>query len=250
MTGYVYPFGPKATVGRIDQGQDFGGTGVIRAIGDARIVRTGAPGWPGGNGVLYKLLNGSYAGKYIFVYEGIRPSVRAGQTVRAGQSIGTLIPGSETGIEIGFADSSGTPISHAEYTEGKETKGGKMMAAFLEKLKGGDGGSGGFISGVKGTVDEALELSVGGVADILAGGGGDTGKAARGAIGGVAGEVIEGLVSLLGVKAAPILLNIGLVGGGAFLAYYGVAHAVGVDHPVGTPVRSAATAVKTSAVAA
>jgi hypothetical protein len=54
----------------------------------------------------------------------------------------------------------------------------------------------------------------------------------------VAGEVLSGLENLLGEKAVPILLNIGLVGGGAFLAYFGVARMVGVDHPVQTPARA------------
>jgi hypothetical protein len=55
----------------------------------------------------------------------------------------------------------------------------------------------------------------------------------------VAGEVISQLADLLGVNAAAILLNIGLVGGGAFLAYYGIARAVGVDKPVVTPLKAA-----------
>jgi hypothetical protein len=42
--GYVSPFrGGEVTTGRIDQGQDFGGTGPVRAIGNARILKVGAP---------------------------------------------------------------------------------------------------------------------------------------------------------------------------------------------------------------
>jgi hypothetical protein len=135
-TGYVYPFTKHAIQGRVDQGVDFGGTGAIFAIGNARILATGAAGWPGGGGVLYMLLDGARKGQVIFVYEGIKVLVRKHDIVKAGQIIGEFIPFSSTGIEIGFADSSGVPLSHAEYTEGKETVHGKEMKAFLENLKG------------------------------------------------------------------------------------------------------------------
>ena len=50
-------------------GVDFAGNGPILAIGNARILATGAPGWPNGGagpagqGVLYKLLDGPKAGR-------------------------------------------------------------------------------------------------------------------------------------------------------------------------------------------
>jgi hypothetical protein len=134
---YVYPFSNKATVGRVDQGQDFGGTGPIYAIGRCRILNVGAIGWPGGGGVLYMLLDGPRAGQVIYVYEGIKVTVRKHDIVKAGHMIGEFIPFSPTGIEIGFANASGVPLSHGEYTEGKETKSGKEMKQFLESLKGG-----------------------------------------------------------------------------------------------------------------
>jgi len=134
-TGYVYPFTSKATIGRIDQGQDFGGTGPIMSPGNAEVVSVGAPGWPGGGGVVLKLLDGARAGHHVFIYEGINVEVRARQIVRAGQRVGTFIPFSSTGIEIGFCDASGVPISHSEYTEGKVTRGGKEMAAWLSHLR-------------------------------------------------------------------------------------------------------------------
>jgi hypothetical protein len=133
--GYVYPFTSKSTVGRIDQGQDFGGTGPIMSPTNAEVVSVGAPGWPGGGGVVLKILDGGRAGQYIYIFEGISVEVRAKQIVRAGQKVGTFIPYSPTGIEIGFCDASGVPISHSEYTEGKVTRGGKEMAAFLSQLK-------------------------------------------------------------------------------------------------------------------
>ena len=133
-SGYQSPF-PHAIKGRIDQGVDYVGQGPINAIGNARILRVGAPGWPNGGagpagqGVLYKLLDGPRAGQIIFVYEGLKVNVRAGQEVVAGQQIGTFYPGSS--IEIGFADSGGVPLAHDQYTEGKVTGWGRRMNDFL-----------------------------------------------------------------------------------------------------------------------
>jgi murein DD-endopeptidase MepM/ murein hydrolase activator NlpD len=130
---YVSPF-LSATTGRIDQGVDFTGVGPIAAVGNARILRTNAPGWPEGGGVLYKLLDGPRAGQIIYVFEGIEATVHAGERVSAGQRIGTFVAGGS--IEMGFANAAGTPLSHGEYVEGKETEAGHEMAAFLNGLGG------------------------------------------------------------------------------------------------------------------
>ncbi|MGH2974961.1 MAG: lytic murein transglycosylase [Solirubrobacterales bacterium] len=135
-TEYVSPF-LSATTGRIDQGVDFTGTGPIAAIGDAEILKVGAPGWPEGGGVLYKLLGGQRAGQIIFVYEGVEATVHAGQHVSAGDQIATFVPGGS--IEMGFADANGTPLSHDEYVEGEETQWGKEMASFLDSIGGASG---------------------------------------------------------------------------------------------------------------
>jgi len=130
---YVTPF-LNATTGRIDQGVDFTGTGPIMAVGDAEILQTGAPGWPEGGGVLYRLTSGSRAGQVIFVNEGIQATVHAGRHVSAGEQIGVFVPGGS--IEMGFADASGTPLSHGEYQEGDETVWGHEMADFLASIGG------------------------------------------------------------------------------------------------------------------
>jgi murein DD-endopeptidase MepM/ murein hydrolase activator NlpD len=137
---YVNPFLSAAT-GRIDQGVDFTGVGPIAAVGDARVLQTGAPGWPEGGGVLYQLLDGPRAGQVIFVFEGVEANVKPGQRVSAGQRIATFVPGGS--IEMGFADAAGTPLSHAEYVEGKETVWGQEMARFLAGL-GASGLSSGY----------------------------------------------------------------------------------------------------------
>jgi hypothetical protein len=61
-----------------------------------------------------------------------------------------------------------------------------------------------------------------------------------GAVPDVAGEVISGVLNMLGLKANTVMLNVGLVGGGAFLVYYGVALMAGVQSPVARPAGAAA----------
>jgi Transglycosylase SLT domain len=131
---YVNPFALSTNLvtGRIDQGVDFTGEGPIVAIGKALVLEVGAPGWPEGGGVLYQLLEGPLKGQSIFVYEGVDATVQPGQTVAAGQQIATFRPGGS--IETGLADSSGVPLSHAEYFEGKVTQGGLQMFSLLQTL--------------------------------------------------------------------------------------------------------------------
>jgi hypothetical protein len=131
---YVNPFGLSTglVTGRIDQGVDFTGSGAIVAIGDAKVLRVGAPGWPEEGGVLYQLLDGPLKGETIFVYEGVDATVLPGQNVKAGEQIATFRPGGS--IEIGFADAAGTPLSHGEYFEGKVTQSGVEMMSLLQTL--------------------------------------------------------------------------------------------------------------------
>jgi murein DD-endopeptidase MepM/ murein hydrolase activator NlpD len=131
---YVNPFGLSSNLvtGRVDQGVDFTGAGPIVAIGNAKILSVGAPGWPEGGGVLYQLLDGPLKGRVVFVYEGVDATVQPGQTVAAGTQIATFRPGGS--IEIGFADAAGTPLSHAEYFEGKVTTYGLKMLSLLQAI--------------------------------------------------------------------------------------------------------------------
>jgi hypothetical protein len=89
---------------RIDLGVDYAGTGPLLAIGRARITTASDTDsgpkscwaiscWPGGGIVVMRLLDGPFAGKYMYVAEHITVSVRAGQTVSAGQQIATLYAG-------------------------------------------------------------------------------------------------------------------------------------------------------------
>jgi murein DD-endopeptidase MepM/ murein hydrolase activator NlpD len=104
---------------------DFYGGRRIVAPEAATVVSTGASGWPEGGGVLLHLASGAY----IYIYEGLDAVVKAGDKVAAGQLIGRGRQGGS--IEVGYADASGVPLSHAEYFEGKVTKWGRKAAAWL-----------------------------------------------------------------------------------------------------------------------
>jgi murein DD-endopeptidase MepM/ murein hydrolase activator NlpD len=130
---YVNPF-LSAAEGRIDMGVDFTGVGPISAVGDAKVLRTGAPGWPEGGGVLYQLLNGPRASQVIYVYEGVAATVKAGERVSAGQQIANFVPGGS--IEMGFADAAGAPLAAGVYQEGDVTEWGREMQSFLDEIGG------------------------------------------------------------------------------------------------------------------
>lgn len=99
---------------RIDMGVDYSGAGPILALGRAKVMlatdklagpescwgKTCVP--PPGDMIVYRLLDGPYAGKYVYVCEHITISVKAGQTVRAGAQIATLHEGSPN-LELGWA---------------------------------------------------------------------------------------------------------------------------------------------------
>lgn len=89
---------------RIDLGVDYAGSGPLLAIGRGKVTMasdtdSGPPScwaiscWPGGGIVVYRLLDGPFAGKYVYVAEHISVTVRTGQTVSAGQQIATLYAG-------------------------------------------------------------------------------------------------------------------------------------------------------------
>jgi hypothetical protein len=89
---------------RIDLGVDYAGSGPLLAFGRGKVTMasdtdSGPPScwaiscWPGGGIVVYRLLDGPFAGKYVYVAEHIAVSVRAGQIVSAGQQIATLYAG-------------------------------------------------------------------------------------------------------------------------------------------------------------
>lgn len=88
---------------RIDQGVDYGGTGPILSIGDGLVLETNNSGWPGGAFIAIRLTDGQYAGNVTYFAEDITPTVKVGQTVTAGEQVGTVFAGG-SGIEVGWGD--------------------------------------------------------------------------------------------------------------------------------------------------
>ena len=117
---YVNPLRDVANLkaSRIDMGVDYSGSGPILALGAAKIVlatdRIAGPEscWgktcvpPPGDMIVYRLLDGRFAGKYVYVVENITVKVKTGQTVTAGQRIAILHDASPN-LEIGWASGHG-----------------------------------------------------------------------------------------------------------------------------------------------
>ncbi len=113
---YVNPLKAIADLhaSRIDMGVDYSGSGPILAIGEAKVIfaranvsgpescwgRTCAP--PGSGMVVYRLLDGPFADRYVYAVENITLSVKTGQIVRAGERIAVLHEASPN-LEIGWA---------------------------------------------------------------------------------------------------------------------------------------------------
>ena len=105
---YVNPFSRAADLvaERIDMGVDYSGRGPILALGDAKVTYSTAhdPGWAycgAAGAVTLHLIDGPDEGRDIYITEGIAPTVAAGQTVSAGETIADF---AGTGcIEIGWS---------------------------------------------------------------------------------------------------------------------------------------------------
>ena len=91
---YVNPFSRSngLVAERIDMGVDYSGRGPILVLGDAKITyaATDDPGWAycgAAGAVTLQLVDGPDQGRDIYITEGIAPTVAAGHTVSAGQTI-------------------------------------------------------------------------------------------------------------------------------------------------------------------
>ena len=130
---YVNPL-PGANWERTDEGVDASlpNGAPIRAIGDSKVVGI-TQGWYKGQPLItFRFLNGPQAGKLYYIAEAINPRVKPGDTVRAGQVVGTYnING--TGLELGWA-SGGTAAAHGHYVEGQYTPEGTNFRNFLNGI--------------------------------------------------------------------------------------------------------------------
>jgi hypothetical protein len=136
-TKYVNPFSnPSWELGRIDMGVDWAPVHKlpVLAVGDAVILGSdNHSGWPAGHIIWYQLLDGTHAGDVIYVAEHLRSMAKAGRRVHAGQRIAYALPGYPY-IEMGWADTYGSPRAYPCYKEGHRTNSGKEMARFLGSL--------------------------------------------------------------------------------------------------------------------
>lgn len=148
---YVNPLaGASVTPERIDQGVDYAGSGTLSAIGDGRVTYVGlsGTGWPGAF-VEYQLTDGPDSGRYVYYAEGVSPAggVHVGETLHAGQPVAEIVPGSPTGIEIGWGSGVGTQTlaeARGDWSGGDDADSvpspeGKDFSALIASLGGPPG---------------------------------------------------------------------------------------------------------------
>lgn len=138
---YVNPL-PGATWEQTDMGVDASmpNGAPIHAITDSTVtnIHTFYKGQPI---ITFKILNGPDAGKFYYISEAINSRVHVGQTVRAGQVVGTYNSGG-TGLELGWAGNAGgatltqttAPQEVATRHSGSGTTAGRNFRNFLNGL--------------------------------------------------------------------------------------------------------------------
>jgi hypothetical protein len=129
--------GIRYMTSRTDRGVDFcrHPGAPIRALGDGVIVGI-IPGWFNQQPyVCYRLSDGRYAGRYVYVAEQIRSLPRIGARVRAGQPLAYYAQ-QGTCIEIGWSGANGATLAQSTtgYYEGQATPAGASFARFLSSL--------------------------------------------------------------------------------------------------------------------
>lgn len=129
--GYVNPFAHVQNLvpERIDMGIDYSGTGPVVALGSGVVFNTDGAGWPGGAFIGIVLDSGPYARRPYFIAEDVKPVVKVGQHVQAGQVIGVMYNGG-SGIETGWAAGHGdVPLAAALNQQSPGDPGGWTSAA-------------------------------------------------------------------------------------------------------------------------
>lgn len=135
-SGYTNPIS-GATIGRTDMGVDASmkAGAPIRALGDSKVVAIQPNWYKEQPKVVFQLLSGPQKGKFYYIAEAINPNVRVGQTVRAGQQVGSYNPNG-TGLELGWNSGPGQTLAQATtgYTEGQVTPAGQSFRNLLNNL--------------------------------------------------------------------------------------------------------------------
>ena len=123
-----------------DQGVDFTGAGKIPALDELTVTSVRRVGIIEGGSyplVGFRFDAGPYAGRYGYVMENFTPTVRVGQKLKRGQTIGTAT-GSYPYIEVGFAsDASGTPAAPLYPNPHGAKPEGAQMWAYIQSLASG-----------------------------------------------------------------------------------------------------------------
>ena len=137
-TGYVDPLGgDRYSTGRTDMGVDFclSPGEPIRALGDGVVVGIWPDWFRQQPYIWYQLLDGPYAGRYVYVAEQIRRLARIGTQLTTGEPL-AYYKKSGTCIETGWSAANGSTLAHVTtgYTEGQVTRSGVSFAHFLDSL--------------------------------------------------------------------------------------------------------------------
>jgi hypothetical protein len=134
-TGYLSPFATDRYIsGRTDMGVDFclKPGAPIRAIGDGVVVGISPDWFRQQPYVWYQLVDGPYAGRYVYVAEQITRLPHIGAPLSAGQLVARY-KRSGTCIETGWSAADGATLAQATtgYREGQVTRAGVSFARFL-----------------------------------------------------------------------------------------------------------------------
>jgi Polysaccharide lyase len=137
-TGYVDPLGgDRYITERTDMGVDFclAPGEPIRALGDGVVVGIWPDWFRQQPYIWYQLLDGPYAGRYVYVAEQIRRLARIGTQLTTGQPL-AYYKKSGTCLETGWSAANGSTLAHVTtgYTEGQVTRSGVSFAHFLSSL--------------------------------------------------------------------------------------------------------------------
>jgi hypothetical protein len=134
-SGYLNPLrSDRYVTGRTDMGVDFclKPGAPIRAVGDGVVIGI-FPNWFRHQPyVWYRLTDGPYAGRFVYVAEQITSIPRVGSYVRAGQPV-AYYKRSGTCIETGWSSPKGSTLAYltSGYREGQVTPAGVDFARFL-----------------------------------------------------------------------------------------------------------------------
>jgi hypothetical protein len=248
----------RAQFAGLDQGIDFTGPGLVRALGAGRITRLqpSGSGWPGeGAIVAYQITEkGSpLDGRFMYIAEDFRAirGLQVGSTFKRGQVLGVATgSGLAPGIETGFAsDAQGHAYGNPKEGHGAEPDPeARALQAYLEGGANAYEGVRG-ITSKEGSIAKGLAEGLGAAAKGVQDAGqavlNAPGEAAVGAAKAGAEAAFTGIVDEFDKRALKILLYAVFVFGAMALIGYGVATMISPRPP---SLRKAA--VKAAEVAA